>query len=265
MKKIITIITTLFAITSCTKEVVIDLNSTAPQIVIEGVITDQIGIYEVKITKTVNFSDSNNYPAVQGAIVTISDNKGNSEKLTEAKAGIYQTKKLVGISGNTYTLTVVTNGKTYTAKSTMPQNVKLNSVEIAESTISNGGIITDKIYDVLPHYFDPTNVANYYYFNMYANGIKDKGFFNVSNDILFNGQQNAQPIFYGQDFKLKTNDKLIVEMLCIDKGVFEYFNSLSQSINGGSATPTNPVSNILGGALGYFSAHTVQKVTVVVP
>jgi hypothetical protein len=56
-------------------------------------------------------------------------------------------------------------------------------------------------------------------------------------------------------------------MRCIDKGAYDYFYSLDQitSTNGNSATPANPVSNISGGALGYFSAHTVRKATAVIP
>jgi hypothetical protein len=53
-------------------------------------------------------------------------------------------------------------------------------------------------------------------------------------------------------------------MYCIDKNVYNYFFSLLQVTgnNGGfqSASPDNPITNISGGALGYFSAHTVSRV-----
>ncbi len=67
--------------------------------------------------------------------------------------------------------------------------------------------------------------------------------------------------------KVRSKDTVMVEMRCIDKAVYDYFYSLDQisSTNGNSATPANPVSNILGGALGYFSAHTVRKVAAVIP
>jgi hypothetical protein len=55
-------------------------------------------------------------------------------------------------------------------------------------------------------------------------------------------------------------------MRCIDKNVFEYFKQLSglDPTNGQPTAPTNPVSNISGGALGYFSAHTTQKKKAIV-
>ena len=71
----------LMAVQSCQKVIDIDLNSAAPQIVIEGSISDQPGPYTVKITKTVNFSETNIFPAVSGAAVTVSDDAGNSETL----------------------------------------------------------------------------------------------------------------------------------------------------------------------------------------
>jgi len=86
MKKLITI--TVFILISiisfsCQKVISVDLNSAAPNIVIEGNISDQDGAYEVKISKTVNFDQTNTFPPVTGAGVTIYDNFGNSEKLTE--------------------------------------------------------------------------------------------------------------------------------------------------------------------------------------
>lgn len=61
-------------------------------------------------------------------------------------------------------------------------------------------------------------------------------------------------------------DTVNVMMMCIDKSVDLYFYSLSQ--NGGgpnaSATPANPVTNIEGAVLGYFSAHTLQIKKVVI-
>lgn len=53
-------------------------------------------------------------------------------------------------------------------------------------------------------------------------------------------------------------------MQCVDKAVNLYFVSMSQT-NGESATPANPVSNIAGGALGYFSAYTKQIKKVKIP
>src|SRR5436305_10635659 len=49
---------------SCTKVIQVDLNSANTNIVIEGIVSDAAGPYQVKLTQTVNFSDPNSFPPV---------------------------------------------------------------------------------------------------------------------------------------------------------------------------------------------------------
>jgi len=56
-------------------------------------------------------------------------------------------------------------------------------------------------------------------------------------------------------------------MMCIDEQVYQYLFGLSETINTGlnaPASPGNPISNITGGCLGYFSAHTIQKKSLLI-
>jgi hypothetical protein len=263
MKKIAKYLIALIVFSGCTKEVVVALNTANSLIVIEGNITNRREIYEVKISRTVSFSDPNTYPAVRGALVEISDNFGTTEKLIEAKPGIYQTIKLRGIAARRYNLKVEIDGKTYTATSTMPRNVKLDTVDVAEGIAPEGEIAGQKYYNILPQYFDPVEQENYYLFNIYNKDKKQKGFFNIRNDVNSNGQSNFEPLYYFGDFKVAAKDSLRIDMFCIEKDIYDYYNGLSQlSADGGS--PVNPTSNIKGGAMGYFSAHTYQTMKVVV-
>jgi Domain of unknown function (DUF4249) len=264
MKKIAFFALLLSTMTSCMKIIEVDLNTTDPKVIIEGDITDEADGFKIKISKTVNFSAANNFPPVKGAVVTITDNTGSVQTLTESTAGIYTLKNTKGVSGKTYTLKVVAEGKTYTASSTMPKVVDLLGLEIELSPF-NQASFTDKFYDIYPFFLDPAADKNNYLFFVSSKGKKEKGFSNVINDNLFNGSYNPFPLGVF-DLKLKPTDTVTVEMRCIDKPVYDYYYSLNQiSDNGDSATPANPVSNITGGALGYFSAHTVRKATVIVP
>ena len=67
--------------------------------------------------------------------------------------------------------------------------------------------------------------------------------------------------------RLDTGDTVMVEMQGIDPSVYKFFLSLSQSSTGGneSVAPGNPVSNIKGGAIGYFNAYVKQRKKVIVP
>jgi Domain of unknown function (DUF4249) len=265
MKNNILLSLILLATTSCTKIIDVDLNSSDPKVIVEADITDQTDGYQVKISKTVNFSDDNNYPAVRGAVVTVTDNLGTIQTLTESTSGLYTLKSAKGVSGKTYTLKIVAEGKTYTATSTMPKVVDFLGVNIQESLFQRPGSTT-KDYTYFPSFFDPENEQNNYLFFLSTKGVRDKGFTNVFNDNIINGVRNQRPIRASFDFKVNPKDTVMVEMLCLDKGAYDYYFSLNQiSGNRGSASPANPVSNISGGALGYFSAHTVRKASGVIP
>jgi hypothetical protein len=262
MKKIAIFMCVLITMVSCTKVIDIDLNSTASKVVIEGLVTDQNEAFSVKINKTVNFSDANDYPAVTKAVVTIADNAGNSEVLTETKAGFYQTKKMVGVSGRTYTLTVNAEGKTYTAKSTMPTKVSLTDVR-AEILKRPG--TTKDTYVLFPQFTDPKGQGNSYRFIQGTNLKTDKTVV-ISNDNTQDGLPNQRPIV-SQNLDIFLGDTVTVQMHCIDKATYDYYYSLTQGAAngpGGGATPANPLTNIQGGALGYFAAYTVQKLTKVI-
>ena len=75
---------------SCTKEIKIDLNSSDPQIVIEGSVPANGEKATIKISKSVNFDESNVFPEVRNAVVILNDNAGNSETLNVTTPGIYQ-------------------------------------------------------------------------------------------------------------------------------------------------------------------------------
>ncbi|HEX3934908.1 MAG TPA: DUF4249 family protein, partial [Puia sp.] len=81
------LLTALLA-SACKKVIDVDLKNAAPQIVIEGNITDAGGAYEVKITRTVDFSADNVYPPVTNAVVTITDSTmKRTEQLQQADSG----------------------------------------------------------------------------------------------------------------------------------------------------------------------------------
>lgn len=259
MKKFIFVSLTIasFALTSCQKVIDIDLNSKDPQIVIEGNISDQPGPYVVHITQTVNFSESNIFPAVTGAIVTITDNLNNAETLTEMSPGVYQTSTLQGVPGRTYHLTVIANNKTYTAESTMPALVTLDSL-LLEPNTSFG-----PAYYIIPLFQDPPGTGNRYRCIETINHERVKDNF-LYDDVLSDGLMNGQPILNFTD-SLASGDSVAVELQTLDKPIYLYFFSLEQTTSGQTGAPANPTSNISNGALGYFSAHTSRTKIAVIP
>jgi Domain of unknown function (DUF4249) len=266
MKKINIALLLSILFSSCTKVIEIDLNANDPKIVVEGFITDEAGPYFIKLSETVNFASNNAYPAVQGAIVKLEDNFGQKDTLVEVSPGLYKTKNIQGISGHIYTLSIVAKGKNISAVSAIPNPVLLDSISFLKSSFGNGPGNADTEYVPIPRFTDPITFGNCYRFVRTVNDTLDRTFY-VDNDNLINGLQYQRPLF-GGEVQAHKGDSILFEMQCIDKATYDYFNSLNASLGlgpGGGTTPSNPVSNVQGGnALGYFSAHTVQRKKVLV-
>jgi hypothetical protein len=64
---------------------------------------------------------------------------------------------------------------------------------------------------------------------------------------------------------LKSGDQVTIAMFNISQPVYQYWYSLTNDASGSNnAAPSNPVTNIQGGALGFFSAHTIQHKSLIV-
>lgn len=241
----------------CEKEITLPLDENQSMLVIDAVVTDEVGPYYVKLTKSVAISPVSKFPEVSNALVIMKDNFGLSDTLKYTSKGLYLTNKIKGAYGNTYFLEVTLDGKKYTAQSTMPNKVPLDSL-----TINNLTIFSESQYSVIPMYTDPMTLGNNYRFIQVINDTLDKTYY-VFNDNLINGNENQRPLNSNDDsLQVKLNDLVSVEMQCISNPTYLYYNSLRQISGagpGGGTTPANPPSNIVGGALGLFSAHTVQR------
>jgi len=158
-------------------------------------------------------------------------------------------------------LTIHLGNETFTATSTMPQPVNLDSMYVSTARLSN-----DKNVTVM--YRDPAGIANYYHFIQYVNGRKEESIF-VEDDEFTDGQRVKTQLDYNNSTdnparNIKTGDSVRIDMICNDAAVYKFWYSLNNGATGAneSASPSNPVSNISGGVIGYFSAQTIQSKTV---
>jgi hypothetical protein len=225
----------------------------------------------VYISRTLNFDEDNGFKGISGAQVSIRTPADQEFLLSETAPGVYENPVLKGTPGSTYRLKVILGGEVFTASSTMPAKVALDSVFIRENSFLN-----EKIKLLNVQFFDPAGKGNCYRFVQYINGEKDKTIF-VRKDDLVDNELVVTQLFATNDddedddnnepSKIKTGDVVKGELLCIDPAVYKFWYSLNQSATGTneSASPANPVTNIAGGALGYFSAHTYDTKMVTAP
>jgi len=248
---------------ACKKVIQVDLHEALSRVVIEGEITNLPGTYQVKITRSVPYSNDNSFPPVTGATVMVKDSiNGISYPFPESSPGIYATNQFAGIPKHVYKLTVDADGQQYTAISTMPGTVHLDSVTFAINTNFDG----KKEINAVVNFQDPPGLGNYYQFIEYLNGRQVPNIF-VFEDRLSDARYIEQALYNDSSY-LQKGDTLQLKMYGIDKGIYDYFFSLAQIVgnNGGfqSASPANPNTNLTGGALGYFSAHTVNEEKLIV-
>ena len=256
---------------SCQKVITIDLNSANPLLVVEANISDQHGISIVKLSKTVNFDNINNIPLVSGATVVISDSAGNRETLVEKTAGIYVTKTLQGIPGQIYKLSILTEGKTYEAISYMPDPVdsfKLAvAVEPSSGRPSIGGGEKKKRYQINYDILDPEQFKNYYRFVVYVKN-RELSSRRVFDDQFNNGKHIIGEFGLNDTATFNPGDTILVKLVNIDQATYNFYRTLRTGAGGLgflSASPSNPISNISGDGLGYFSAHSERFKTLIIP
>ena len=231
---------------------------------IEGIITNEPGVCKVYLSQTRNFNEDNQFQKVSGATVKVKDN-GAETTLSEIQPGIYETNVINGVPGHIYQLSVIVSSQTFTATCTMPQPVLMDTLYISRGPFGQFKFATIG-------YTDPAGINNGYRFVQYVNGVKEPTIF-WDNDEFTDGQSVITQLDASADEKddpsnIKTGDKVTVEMQCLDESVYKYWNTLKAGGgdgDGNTASPANPITNIQGGALGYFSAHTVNRKMAVSP
>jgi Domain of unknown function (DUF4249) len=120
----------ILLVSGCIDPLVIKLSNSHQSLVVDGMITDEHGPYEVKLTRTVTVEDQlNTIPTVSNAVITIFDDLGNEEQLVLTKPGVYETKNFQGVVGRTYHIKIVVDGVTYESlPETMLPAGELNNV-----------------------------------------------------------------------------------------------------------------------------------------
>lgn len=265
MKTYFILLLAALTLTSCEKVIELDLKNAETQVVIEGTVSDQLAPWTVRVSQSSGFYESGVGAVIPNATVTIATSGSSTpQSLTYVGNGLYQSTPLKGEPGRTYTLTVTANGRTYTAASTLPAVVPIRAVTIEDQPV--GGPVS------FATFADPAGVKNYYRWVLFVNEQRRRDVF-VFDDRFYSGVATARqalriagaPGTTAQADELKTGDTITVEMQSLDQGAYTYLAGLQQILIGDAATPANPTTNLSGGALGYFSAHSSTRQTTIVP
>ena len=245
----------LFA--SCEKVVNIDLNESDPQYVIEGEVFEGMNPLRVFINKTTDFYGKQPQAPVSDAIITIGSPDGTITTVPHVSAGYYELPSFIAVAGNTYTLKVQANGKEFTASTVVPAPVPFDSIR---TEYNDGGFgFFDPGYNVVGYITDPIAEANNYRAILTVNDT-------IRDDLyLFDDKfNNGKPVDLDPFDRFQLGDTITMEVRTMDRPVFDFFTTLSEALSNGQGgpAPANPISNIKGGALGYFGGFGVSRIGV---
>lgn len=296
--------------TSCTKDIAILLPYTEPEIVVEGKIesgsfpyviltyssgyfdSTDISNFEASFVRGADLKitvDGTDYPMTEicsddipeAFLAIIAEQLSlNLENLSQFNYCIYANIDLIGIEGKTYQLTINHNNETYTATTTIPDAVPLDSVwfKIEED---------DKFGYAWARLSDPDTVGNFYRWFAQRINVNDKGIIkdagyiaplgSAIEDRFFNGESfdflyyrsqtsisnNSPSDIYGY-FTL--NDTVAIKFATMDAEVYDFLRKFETEVgNNGNpfAAPTTIPTNISNGALGCWAGYAVTFDTLV--
>jgi hypothetical protein len=266
---LIILASSMLFLTACEQTVDLDLNQTEPLLAIEGQVTDKPDHNFVKISRTVGFYDTGITPRVTDATVTVQDNAGNTFSFVHYQGtsadsiGMYFPETpFAGEVGSTYELTVLVDGKTYTAQDILLPIVPIDQLtsridEDEQSDPEDPG----RFYEVLLYVKEPQEREDFYLFKCYRN---DKLEYANETDIYFSDDQLLSenidgipmPIFYAKD------DIARIEAYSLTRDAFVFYRDLQKLLNNDGGIfgnpPANPRSNITNGAIGFFQVSAIQ-------
>ncbi|PZX94238.1 DUF4249 domain-containing protein [Flavobacterium aquariorum] len=224
-----TLITIFFS--SCQDVVDIPLNTDKPRLVIDANINWIKGTLgnnqTIKLSTTTDFY-TNVIPVVSGATVFIKNSSNVVFNFIETpNTGIYLCSNFVPVIDETYTLTVLNNGQTYTATETLKSVAAITLVTQEAQTGLGNDILKIKTF-----FDDPAQADNYYLYKYkFSKNLKPE--YSVDDDLFFQGNT-----FYSLVLEedTKPGEKVEITHYGISKAYFNYMTillSVSGSSGGG--------------------------------
>lgn len=268
------------AILGCEDVVVVDLPEGPTRLIIDGRIErlrdSPTGNQEIRLTTTDDFYGAGAPPPATGAVVTVTDDLGNSVAFEETTPGVYRTSDLVPDVGRTYTLRIEYDGEMYEGSETLHA---VPPIDRAYAQFFESTAFDDEGIRLVVDFTDPAGVVNFYYWEQLRNGElvaiePDPGvrFTLLSDDTFYDGGQvvGKRP----SDIIYESGDTAVVRQIALSEATYDYLRSLFGLFGGSGGFLQPPPATLKGNVrnltrpehypLGYFSAGEVDVETFVV-
>lgn len=279
---------------SCEKDITVDLPQPLKSVVIEGAIETGRRPWVI-VTRNIPYFAPVDSAAlmnmlVLNAIVTVTDGIVVDTLKPVLDMDIVPPFKYVGsrIKGEErkrYILTVKVDNKLYSASTTIPPAVQLDSLTFRLRNPAEN----DSLGYLWIHFRDPDSLGNFY--RIFTRTIgKDSVFVHpfasVADDAIINGQRVDYMVYRGRNPNIQRKpgeeedpaatprwafvkgERAIMKFCSIDQSHFEFWKTIEQEMSGDGNPFSSPASiktNIEGGALGIWGGYGVYLDTILIP
>ncbi len=268
---------------SCTEDIKLDIIGAENKIVIEGSIENGKPA-EIIVTRNSPVSKAVDYEniLVKDAIAFVS-NGGFTDTLrfTFDSASsiplVYKGSSMIGVVGQTYNLTVIVDGKKYTATTTIPNPIALDSVWWKAQPPN------DSLGYAWTHLSEPAGYGNAYRW-LAKRASQDRRFIApigaTFDDKFIDGRSFDSYFFKGTDptatkpktedptsstFFYKNTDTIYIKFITMDIYSYKFYISYETALAGSGnpfASPTSIQTNISAGGLGVWAGFGVTYDTI---
>ncbi|WP_396194076.1 DUF4249 family protein [Flavobacterium sp.] len=233
----------LLTFTACEKVIDVDLNTAEPKLVIEASINWYAATagneQKIKLSTTSGYF-SNEIPKVSDAIVFITNSTNQVFDFFEdpSELGTYKCTNFIPIVNETYTLTVIHEGETYTSTEKLLNTPTVTRVEQE----NDGGVLGNEI-EVKFYFDDLVNETNFYFLRI-DDPYKVIPEYGVIEDRFFQNNEMFG-LYFSED--LKPGDTLTFTLNGVTQGYFNYMDVLLEQTGTNSMGPfSTPTATVRG-------------------
>ena len=275
----------ILACISCEKDIDLQLDQTAPAMVVEGTIENDMPPNVVLSNSLDYFGklslDNLTASFVRRARVSVSTGnrtytlREDSVRVNNIFLYYYTTDSLRGKLSTAYALRIDHNGKTYTATTTIPSITRrIDSIwwekvpAFTDTSLARMMLrATDRpgLGDYI-RYFTRTNREPFYpgFNSSFDDQIIDGKTYTIQVDrgVNKNAENNDSSVYF------RRGDTAILKLCNIDKATYEFWRTFEfnyQSVGNPFSSPIKVLGNISNGALGYFGGYAAQYRTLIIP
>lgn len=267
----------LAGFTSCEDVIDVRLSSENPELLgVEASITTH-NMPEVFLYKTLRVNQDMAYPGISAAQVVVSDDALPARTVTlvedPKRKGWYAAPRnsgYLGVAGREYTVTIVTQGVTLTARELLSRVEPIDSIQVLPSSRGN-----NRFLGIFTFGKETKGPGNFYKWDVFVNDslLRDADRMAVASDEFVDGNYIAKLEIYTdfhdpdkpEERRLQLNDTISVMQTSISGFAYDfYFQMINQSNTGFlfSVPPANIRGNFTSSdgkpVLGLFTARDVS-------